>query len=312
MKGKEFALDLARGASLGTGILPGVSVGTVSIIVGAYDKLIGSIANLRKEFVKSFLTLLPLALGTIISAIILLVFWQKVASLYFPFVIVAALAGFVIGGLPIILKELKGSKITFSGILRIILGTLLAAGIGIMSYLAAAGVFGNLSFEGAFLDPFDNAWIFPLVFVVGFIAAVACLIPGISGSMVVFIFGLYQPIVDLYISREGHPSIFHDTARLGSGLLLTLTIFVGAVLGLIIVSKAMKVLLEKHHLGTFQTVLGFVIGSLVAMFVNNQMYDVYHNPMVNQWWQFLVGGIALVAMAILTFILIRRKTQESN
>ena len=66
MAAKEKWLDAAKGAALGTGILPGVSVGTVGLIVNVYDKLIDAIDGLRRQFGKAFLTLLPIALGCVV------------------------------------------------------------------------------------------------------------------------------------------------------------------------------------------------------------------------------------------------------
>ena len=60
MKMKTWLKDALGGVAIGTGILPGVSVGTVGMIVNVYDKLIGSISSLRKQFKKSFLILLPI------------------------------------------------------------------------------------------------------------------------------------------------------------------------------------------------------------------------------------------------------------
>ena len=306
MAAKEKWLDAAKGAALGTGILPGVSVGTVGLIVNVYDKLINAIDGLRRQFGKAFLTLLPIALGCIVSAIALLFFWQKVGSVYFPFPLIAALAGFVVAGIPVLIDELKGSPWTTSDTLRVLLGFVLAAAIGVFSYLSAAGVLPSLDRQTAFDAPYENAWVFPLVLVVGAIAAIACLVPGISGSMVLFIFGLYQPVVNLYISTPSHPSIFHDSARLVPGLLLTLVLLIGVLAGLLATSKAMKSLIANHHKGTFTVVLGFVLGSLVSMFVNNQMHAVYTTEGTNAWWQFLIGAIAFLAVAIGGYFLLRK------
>ncbi|MCF0113241.1 MAG: DUF368 domain-containing protein [Bacilli bacterium] len=311
MKAKEWFTDLAKGASLGTGILPGVSVGTVGLIVSIYDKLIGAIASLRKRFVASFLTLLPIALGCLAAAVALLVFWQKLAAPYFPFVVVAGLAGFVAGAIPLLLVEFRGQRQDVKGIGRIVLGFVLAALIGLFSYLSAAGVIPGFDLQAAFDNPFGNVWVFPLVLVVGLVAGIGCLVPGISGSMILFIFGLYQPVVNLFISTETHPSIFHNTDLLLPGLLLALTLTVGAVIGLILVSKAMKSLLAKHRLGTYQCVVGFVLGSLLAMFVNNQMYEVYTNPNTNQWWQFVAGAVAFAVVCLLTIFAIKRQQKSA-
>ena len=320
MKAKEFFTDLARGAALGTGILPGVSVGTVGMIVNAYHKLIESISTLRKNFKKSFLTLLPLALGCLVSAVLLLVFWKKVAYVRFPFIMISILAGFVIGGFPLIFRELKGERLKTGDYLRMIGGFLLASAIGVFSFLAAAGVLKiDLDFYAAFSNPFGSWWIYIVVLLVGFVAAVACLIPGISGSMVLFIFCLYNPVVTLLISDRdasgavipGHASIFEDKTNIGARILLLVVLLLGILIGFIAASKAMKSLLANHKRGTFGCVVGFVAGSLVSMFLNNDMYEAYNNPQTNQVWQFVVGGIALVAAAALTMLIIK-KSQGSK
>ena len=312
---KNWFLDFARGASLGTGILPGVSVGTVGLIVKIYDKLIGAIDDLRHHFGKAFLTLLPIALGCMASAVLLLLFWQKAASVYFPFPLIAALAGFVAGGIPLIISNIHRQEKMGMDILRVALGFFLAGCIGVLSYLSAAGVLPSLSFQEAFDHPYQNAWIFVVVLLVGFIAAVACLIPGISGSMVLFIFGLYQPVVNLYISAGdgSHVSMFHNQEMLVPGLLLTLILLIGVIAGLLATSKAMKGLLEKHPQGTYTWVLGFILGSVVSMFFNNQMYTVYTTPNTSTWYQYLIGALTFtIVFGLMLFYFRKSKKPESN
>ncbi len=317
MKLKDWFADFARGAALGLGILPGVSVGTVGIIVHVYDKLINSIDGLRHKFWQSFKTLLPLGIGCIISAILLLLFWQKIARPFIPFITISVLAGAVLGSVPMICSQIK-SRVNWSLILRVLGGFIIAAAIGIVSFLSAKFNWNIWNFQSAFLNPFQFWWIFLIVFVVGFVAAIACLIPGISGSMVLFIFGLYNPVIGIFISQrdnEGnviYPSIFRDQSRLGSGILLIIVLLVGILLGFFVISKTMKVLLEKHKTATFEIVLGFILGSVVSMFVNNDMYNAYFNPNTSQWWQFVLGGILLVGVTIISWWLINREEKRSS
>ena len=70
MKIKNWFLDVLKGGSLGLGMIPGVSAGTMALIVGIYDRLIGGIANLRKEFKKSLISLIPIGIGLTIFAVI--------------------------------------------------------------------------------------------------------------------------------------------------------------------------------------------------------------------------------------------------
>ena len=135
--------------------------------------------------------------------------------------------------------------------------------------------------------------------------------------MVLFIFGLYNPVIGIFISQrdnEGnviYPSIFQDQSRLGSGILLIIVLLVGILLGFFAISKAMKVLLEKYKSHTFEVVLGFILGSIVSMFVNNDMYEVYFDPSTSQWWQFMVGGILLITITILSGWLINREEKRN-
>lgn len=322
MKKNSWIKDALGGLAIGTGILPGVSVGTIGMIVDVYDKLIDSISNLRKEFKKSFLTLLPIGIGCLISVIVLMLFWKKLAYPYFPFPIICALADVVIGSLPICAAPLKGLKLDWKDYLRIALGFVIAAAIGIFSFLSAAGILSiQLDFQTAVDNPFQNAWIFIIILVVGFLAAVACLIPGISGSMIMFIFCLYNPIIGLLISSRDsngnilHPSIFHDIHNkqyFWGGIALLVVMLLGILIGFISASKAMKSLIKNHNRGTFTVVIGFILGSIVSMFFNNDTYGIYTSPTLNIWYQYLIGGILLVGFAVLLFFLTKRKLSAQN
>ena len=314
MKLKSFFIDLFKGTALGLGALPGVSAGTAGIVVNIYDKLITSIANLRKKFKPSFLALIPIMLGWVGATVVLLYLEGKVWP-YAPFIIVCICAGFTIGGLPVILRQLKGEKITGFDILRMVIGFVVAAGIGVGSVLAYVYRWFDLS--AAFMDPNNNIYIYFVVFFVGLFAAITCLIPGISGTMVIFIFGIYNPLIGLY---SGSNSMLRNHDRIGSGLLLTAILAVGVIIGLIVVSKLMKSLLEKKKRQTYTCVLGFVLGSIVSMFVSNQIWGLYNPtydaaPYVAQPafkeiarapWQYAVGAVLLVITAIATMILIKK------
>ena len=318
MKAKTWFGLAGRGTTLGLGILPGVSVGTVGIIVEVYDKLLSYIDGLRskKTFLPSVIGLIPIGIGCLAATFLLLLFWNKVAYLYFPFIMVSALAGFVIGALPLMSKEIRGRKLVVSDYVRILIGFLVAGGIGILAFLGKAGVIAlDLDFWDEIDAPFQNPWIFIIVFVVGLFSAVSCLVPGISGSMIMFIFGLYNPIVGLFMSTrmpDGtmHPSIFHDTSKLGGGAVTILVLLFGMLVGFLATARLMKIMLDKHRHGTFTLIIGFVVGSIVAMFFNNDMYTVYVTPPQNAWYQFLIGGILLVAVAALTFILLKKASEK--
>ena len=303
MKAKDWFSDFGRGAALGTGILPGVSVGTVGLIVNVYDKLLGSISGLTKKFWKNLSILIPIAIGTLLSAAILLWGYSHLQA-YASFEIISLLAGLIIGGLPIICKEIPWKELKAADDVRMILGLVVAAGIGVVSAIAAEKNW--FDFGAAFENPNANPYIYVVTFFVGFVAAVACLLPGISGSMVLFIFGLYNPVVALY---SGENSMLHNHDRIGTGLILTLILFVGVVVGLVAFAKIMKALMERHHRGTFTTVFGLIIGSLISMFINKDAWLYYKAG--NAWWHYVLGGFLLIAGCALMLFLVK-KTQKQE
>ena len=64
----NWLYDVLRGVAIGIScIIPGVSGGTMAILTRCYDKLIGAVSNLFKEFVKSLLILLPLGIGILVG-----------------------------------------------------------------------------------------------------------------------------------------------------------------------------------------------------------------------------------------------------
>lgn len=306
MSVKEWFIDFAKGSSLGIGLLPGVSAGTIGITVGIYDKLIDGVNNLRKEFVKSLLTLIPIGLGWVIAGVLLL-FLEHKSWDYIPFIIVLLCAGLTVGGLPILIREIKKHTLGAKDFIQMAIGFVIATAIGVLSVLAKVNHWFDV--ESAFLDPNNNIWIYFVVVLVGIIAMGACIVPGISGAMILFIFGLYQPTLDIFM---GNNSIIRNPDRLPSGIILALCLLVGIVIGLLGVSKIMRKLLDKHPAGTYNVVFGFVLGSLISMFVNNQIWDSYFNPNTNVWWQWLVGGVCFVLGAGITLFFVMKKIKADD
>lgn len=318
MKAKEWFGLAARGTALGTGILPGVSAGTVGIVVDVYDDLLDGIDGLRKKktFWHSIGKLLPIGVGCIAATLLLMLFWNYLARVFFPFIMVAALAGFVIGALPVITDELKDRKVDKWDILRIAIGFLIAAAIGITAYVLCYLWWNDViqwlpDFEAEVYEPFSSPWILVLIGIVGFLSAASCLVPGISGAMILFIFGLYDPILNIFFSSRTDtgdilvPSVFHDTGRIPGAIVVVLVLLVGMIAGFLVISHTLKKLLVTKRHQTFSVVLGFILGSVVSMFFNQEMFWIYHDPTVNQWWQFVIGGIAFVGVAIGTYFLIK-------
>ena len=305
---KGFFLDLIKGITLGvSAAVPGLSAGTVAVAERCYDPLIEGIDGLRHRFKKSFLFLLPYLLGLLLGAIGALMGIQKGYEVA-PFTLTGFFAGCVLGSLPSCLIELrkgKSAKEKLIHILAFALSLLFAAGLGALTALYSFSLGGYLA---------DRVWwIYPMALLSGLIAAFACVVPGISGSMSLMVIGMYYPILNLVF---GSSSIWHagDGKVLGTGILILLLLLVGAILGLFLASKAMNVLLSRHRVSSFYAIFGLILGSLDSMFFNSDIYPKYQAGL--PLWDYLLGAGLFALSALGVFLLIRfsakRKEKEDN
>jgi len=310
MKIKNFFFDIARGSSLGLGMIPGVSAGTIAVIVGFYDRLITGISELRRNFKQNFFSLLPLGIGAVVSAIIVMVLVHFGYALA-PVAISAVFAGIIIGSFPLLWNEVKEQKKGIKAASLVIVGAVIASGIGVLSCVAK--FYWNVDFSQSFAT--GEWWIYIAVFFAGFIAAAACIIPGISGAMILFTLGLYTPIINTYI---GDQSLFYNHDRILSGAFMTLSLIIGILIGFIFISKVMKKLLSAHHDATFDVVIGFILGSLISMFANQEMITVssegvkawvYETTPIYEW---IIAPLLLILFALLFFFISRHSLVKSQ
>lgn len=315
MRVKDWFADCARGAAMGLGMVPGVSAGTMGIIVNIYDKLVTNISNLKKQFIKSFLILLPIGLGLVISSVLVLALVHKTFN-YAPIPILSAFAGIIIGSMPVITKELKGQKISANTILLMALGFIVAFGIGVLSVVSK--IYWNFDLGTYFVS--GVWWVYILTFLAGFVAAAAMIIPGISGAMILFIFGLYNPILNMF-SMSNPYSVFNNPSRIPSVIGLTLCLIVGIVAGGLIAGKSMKDLLDKHKIGTFNVVAGFVVGSIGSMFCNQELvfipeggskFEWYYSINYTKPWMYILSIVLLIIFTLLFYFVSKKALKNGK
>src|SRR5574344_2546101 len=311
MKFKIWWKSFIKSCSMGLGMIPGVSAGTMAVLVGIYDELIDAIASMRKQFKESWRTLFPILTGLVLSSAAVLVAVHFGYN-YAPFVISCLFAGLILGSYPLVTKELKNEKISAKGLSLVVGGFILATGIGVLSYISVK--YWNFDLNSYFVNG-TYWWVYVVVFVAGFISAIACVIPGISGAMILYIFGLYTPIISIVISQKDTAgniivkSMFRDTSRLGSGFGYLICLAIGILLGLGVVAKAMKKLLETKRVPTFQVVLGFILGSVVSMFINQNIFNTETQKTIYETtplWGYIVGPILFV-IVLVGFYLLSKK-----
>lgn len=226
-------------------IIPGVSGGTVALIVGIYEALVGSIRGIAQ-------TAISLLRGQRIAA------RRAFAEVEWPFLLLlgAGIAtGLVIGGrviLPLMERYPVHSRALFFGLIaasvRVPWGrirTRTAAHLGICAVATLLALLLTGVPPREVLDPS------PLViFLAAAVAICAMILPGISGAFVLLVLGLYQPTLRALNALDfGYVAIF----------------VLGAAIGLGAFSKVLGKLLRTRHDGTMAALVGLMLGSLRAL-----------------------------------------------
>ena len=285
--------DGITGIAIGTAIIvPGISGGTIALVFGAFKRIVDAVDNLfTKYFWKNLLILLPFLLGSII-AVAALVFPFQLAFEYCMFSIVCLFAGFIIGSFPGIVDQVKEKKPSAPNIIQIIIGFIIAGIIGVFSV-----IFDFYSGISALF--IERPWyLYLIIFVVGIFGSTGLIVPGFSGSMLLMVIGFYQPILDLV-----------DFSNFWPNVSLGFVFALGVLVGFIIFSKLMNKLITNHKRSTLFVVIGFIVGSLVSIFVNSQMFAYFRDG----FWllDYILGPILLIVGLTLStlFVLYTRKHQ---
>ncbi len=266
----HFILDILRGAVIGlANAVPGVSGGTMMVSMGIYDKIIGSLNNLFKRFKASIRTLLPYLIG-MAAAILAGALILKKAFATVPVPTSALFIGLILGSIPIILKQMKGVKINA---LSVVLFLLAAAVVIVPKVISNAG-------GGADRVLTHDLGHILIYFLMGVIASASMVIPGISGSMMLMIFGYYRPIYTETLGGLFSLVKNGQWAEVGGSLVVLLPFALGILVGLFGVAKLIEFLLRKWKGYTYCAILGMVVASPVVVLLDR-----------NNWWQEVNGEL---------------------
>ena len=266
----KWFLDVLRGMVIGlANVIPGVSGGTMMVSMGIYDKLIYSINNLFKKFKECIKILLPYLVGMAI-AIILGSVALKVAFEKYPLPTNTLFIGLILGSLPIILKQIKGAKISA---VHVLIFLIFAALVIVPKVIANNTLVGDNVNGGSQALTLDVGHII-IYFLLGVLASASMVVPGISGSMMLKIFGYYEPIVTQTLGgtfKDAIPSGNWNLVLHNVGVLLPFA--VGIVVGIFGVAKLIEFLLKKWKVPTYCGILGMVVASPVVILMDPSTYE---------------------------------------
>ena len=236
-------------------IVPGVSGGTVALILGIYEELINTISSLNLHSLKVLTTfnwdriqeefnlkfLLPLLLG-IFSAIFLMAGIMHYLFENYSLYTWSLFFGLIVGSILFLLKQIP-NLLSVKNFISVLVGTTI--GYAIISFIPVR-------------TP-ETPW---YIFAAGFIGITAMILPGISGSFILLILGKYAFVT----------GAIKDP--FGEGNLLTIGTFVGGcICGLLAFSRVLRYFLTYHYGHTMCVLAGFMIGSLKKLWPWREVID---------------------------------------
>lgn len=280
--------------------VPGVSGGTIAFVLGFYDKFINSLNSLvygswkEKKEALFFLGKIGIGwlIGMVLASLVLTSLFEKeiynISSLFL---------GFIIFSIPLIIKEEKSNiKGKYYNVIFTIIGIVIVA---LITY------FNPMTGEAATVDITSlNIGLALYIIMAGIVAISAMVLPGISGSTLLLIFGLYIPIMTA-IKEVLHMNFSYAPALIMFGI--------GIILGVLLVIKLIKTCLEKFRPQTIYMIIGLMIGSLYAIVMGPTTLEVPVAALSFSTFSilfFAIGGLIIIGLEYIKRVLEKKQIKD--
>lgn len=224
-------------------IIPGVSGGTMLVVFGIYDQLTEAISGI-KAIIKNIVFLMCFGLG---AGIGLLGFASVISLLFQNFGVQTNMffIGLILGSVPMIYRMgTSESKVKPLCAVPFVLA------LGVVILLAVLEQI-NVVPTADVVTGFDLGMTVKL-FVCAIIAAVAMIIPGLSGSFIMMLLGVYETIIGAIQIKSLNFYVISPVA-------------LGVIIGIIGGAKVISILIKKYKLMVYSTIMGLVVGSVYAI-----------------------------------------------
>lgn len=262
-------LNFLKGAVIGaTMSVPGVSGGTMAILLRIYDELISAVGSFFRNIKRNALFLLIVALGGILGVWLLSKPLLNLLELY-PQPMTYFFLGVVAGSIPMLLKKARVTRFRASTLFFPLLGAAVTVGLTLVPV--------------GFLSLTATGWqAYLLLGVIGFFTAAAFVLPGISFTYVLLVLGLYETC--LQAIRD-----------FNWGVILPMGI--GLVLGTLVIAKLLENCMAKHPQGTYLIITGFVISSIVMQLFDQDVGWPQGGMIPICVMTFLIGALFVLAIS---------------
>jgi len=280
--------------------VPGVSGGTIAFILGFYDKFINSLNDVfygKKEAkINALKFLMKIGIGWIIGMIIAVIVLSSLFQNHI-YEVSSVFLGFIIFSIPLIAKEEKNVlKGHYQNIIFLFIGIAIVALMTYFNPVGGSEKIVNISNLSLGLGIY--------IFFAAMVAISAMVLPGISGSTILLIFGIYIPIISA-IKEFLHMNFSYFPVLLIFGL--------GIISGVFLVIKLIKIALEKYRSASIYCILGLMIGSLYAIVMGPTTLDVPKEMLTIDTFSilwFIVGAIIILGLEQLKKILAKKQLEE--
>ena len=239
----EYVKYFVCGIVFGTAnVIPGVSGGTMLVVFGVFDRLTEAISGIKKIF-RNFAFLVTFALG---AGAGILLSAKVIGSMFSSYAIQTNMffIGLILGGVPLILKLGTSEKkvkplcaVPFLAAMAVVI---------VLTVLEKLDIFSMIAEN---VTGFDAVFSLKM-FACAAIAAVTMIIPGISGSFMMMLLGVYETIIGALNDWNFY---------------VIIPFAVGAVVGIIFGAKLISLLIKKNKLMVYSAIMGMVIGSVYAI-----------------------------------------------
>ena len=282
--------------------VPGVSGGTVAFILGFYDNFVNALNNLISSDkigrINALKFLTKIGVGWVVGFILSVLFITSIFEKNI-YEINSLFLGFIIASIPIIVKSEKKTLLRNNkNIIFLIIGIIVVCGLTYFNPITSKG--HSFSVRADNLSLAFGTYIF----ISGMIAISAMVLPGISGSTILLIFGIYTPILNaikqvLEFNFEYLPSIIIFGFGIIAGILLTV--------------RVVRSLLRKFRAQTIYCIIGLMIGSIYAVIMGPTSLEIPRPPMSLATFSivFFAIGCTLVPALEKLKVILEKKNIES-
>lgn len=235
----KHMINFFKGIVVGIATLvPGVSGGTMAVVLGIYDDLIHAVGSFFEDIKKHTILLFEIGLGGLI-ALLLFSGLLKSAIDKFPIIMGFLFIGIIFGGLPVLYNKARAEKRNLVDLVFLVIGFVIVLAMSNESEatttLATAQGISSMIF----------------LFIGGIIIAIALILPGISASFMLLALNLYDVTLGAINNRN---------------IPFLVPLGIGVIVGTLGTAKAIEKLLQKYPSKTYMLILGFVAGSLIPVF----------------------------------------------